>query len=94
MNLSREAPGFSASCNRKLMAPAKISVSTLTINVPSSATASQRARRPSISRCNCGVSMLTSSNTSNPASRLGSKRSGITSSSPPKIMTQLMISKT
>ncbi|MOA32141.1 hypothetical protein D3C78_1533360 [compost metagenome] len=94
MNLSREAPGFSASCNRKLKAPAKISDSTLTISVPSNATANQRARRPSISRCSCGVSMLTSSNTSNPASRLGSNRSGRTSSSPPKMMTQLMTSKT
>ena len=71
------------------MAPAKISASALTTSVPSSATANQRARRPSISRCSCGVSMFTSSNTSSPASRLGSRRSGSTSSKPPKMMMQL-----
>ncbi|MNH41039.1 hypothetical protein D3C79_1024550 [compost metagenome] len=89
MNLSRDAPGFSASCSRKLMAPANSNVRVLTTRVPSNATASQRARCPAIRCCSLGVSMLTSSNTSRPASRLGNNLSGNTSNRPVKTMIQL-----
>ncbi|MNN19108.1 hypothetical protein D3C81_1323380 [compost metagenome] len=89
MNLSSEAPGFSASCSRKLKAPANNRVKVLTTSVPSSATASQRARCPASSGCSRGVSMLTSSNTSRPASRLGSNFRGNASNRPANTMIQL-----
>ncbi|MNG88013.1 hypothetical protein D3C79_468340 [compost metagenome] len=89
MNLSSDAPGFSASCSRKLKAPAISKVKVVTTSVPSRATASQRARCPAISGCSLGVSMLTSSNTSNPASRLGSNFRGSASSRPANTMIQL-----
>ncbi|MNJ56923.1 hypothetical protein D3C76_1007380 [compost metagenome] len=91
MNLSSEAPGFSASCRRKLIAPANTRVRVLTTRVPSNATASQRARSPAIRCCSLGVSMLTSSNTSRPASRLGNSLSGNASNRPAKTMIQLAI---
>ncbi|MCY1435003.1 hypothetical protein D9M71_510820 [compost metagenome] len=89
MNLSNEAPGFSASCNKKLMALANSNDKVLTTKVPSKATASQRARRPAIKCCSLGVSMFTSSYTSRPANRLGSNLSGKTSNSAKKTMIQL-----
>ncbi|MNE43284.1 hypothetical protein D3C80_1374520 [compost metagenome] len=89
MNLSSEAPGFSASCNKKLKAPAINSVKVMTTSVPSNATASQRARWPASSGCRRGVSMLTSSNTSRPASRLGNNFKGKASSRPAMTMIRL-----
>ncbi len=76
------------------MAPAKISVKHADHQGPQQRHG-QPARAPPFDQpLQLGVSMLTSSNTSNPASRLGSNRNGITSSSPPKMMTQLMTSNT
>jgi hypothetical protein len=48
MNLSREAPGFSASCSRKTDGAGEDQRQHTDHQVPSNATASQRARRPSI----------------------------------------------